>query len=63
MDTIDFMKRIVHTRFASHCCGWFNSMKNFRQSRLPDCGDRQVVPLRQRRKAAGNQRTFRRTDR
>jgi hypothetical protein len=63
MDTIDFMKRIVRTRFSSHCCGWFNSTKNFRQSNLPGCGDRQVVPFRQRRKAAGNQRPFLRIDR
>jgi hypothetical protein len=63
MDTIDFMKRIVHIRFLIRCCGWFNSMKNFPQSNLPGCGDRQVAPLRPRRKAAGNQRTFLRTDR
>jgi hypothetical protein len=63
MDTIDFMKRIVRTRFSSRCCGWFNSMKNFRQSNGPGCGGRQVAPLRQRRKAARNQRTFPRTDR
>jgi hypothetical protein len=63
MDTIGFMKRIVGTRFSSRCCGWFNSMKNFRQSNLPGCGDPQVAPLRQRRKAAGTHRTFLRTDR
>jgi hypothetical protein len=63
MDTIDFVKRIVRTRFSSRCSGWFNSMKNFRQSNLPGCGDRPVAPLRQRREAAGNQRTFLRTDR
>jgi hypothetical protein len=63
MDTIDFMKRIVHTHFSSHCGGWFNSMKNFRQSNEPGCGDRRFAPLRPRRKVAGNQHTFFRTDR
>jgi hypothetical protein len=56
------MKRIVRTRFPSLYCGWFNSMKNFRQLNPPGYGGRQVAPVQGRRKAAGTRHLFLRID-